>query len=244
LYVRGAEKDMARLAEFVAARGERIGGITVTLDTHHYTDIAHPAFWRDANGREPSPFTAISAMEVRSGVWTPARPELARRALDYVESLDAGGRYQLRIWPYHCLIGGPGVAVIPALFQALTDWESRFGSVNYVVKGMNPLTEHYSAIRAEVVDPEDAATDTNGALIERLARADLIAVAGEAGSHCVASTIRDLAACAQGDMLIRKTVLIADAVSPVGGFEALQDAMIDEMSARGMQLTTTARFLA
>ena len=76
---------------------------------------------------------------------------------------------------------------------ALTEWESRFAFVDYVTKGSNILTEHYSAVQADVPDPSDASTQINTRLIQTLENADLVAIAGEARTHCLANTVRDIA---------------------------------------------------
>ena len=238
LYVPGAPADMARLAAYIDARREEIDAVHVTLDTHHLRDIAHPLWWNDANGEPPAPFTIISAADLDAGVWTPADPATDARSRDYVQALEAGGRYPLCIWPPHCLIGSAGHAVQPALFRSLCGWERASGrSVNYWRKGENPFTEHYSALRAEVIDPADPATDANLALIDALRGADEIVVAGEAGSHCVASTLRDLDALAPD--LTPRLALLTDAVSPVPGFENLQQSFIADLTDKGMTLATT-----
>ena len=96
-----------------------------------------------------------------------SQPEMRARALEHVTSLERGGRYTLCIWPYHSLIGSEGHAVKPALFDALRTWEAQFRIVDYISKGSNVFTEHYSAIRAEVPDPEDPGTQVNQALIDK-----------------------------------------------------------------------------
>ena len=72
----------------------------------------------------------------------------------------------------------------------------------------------------------------------------MIAVAGEAGSHCLANTVRDIANNFGDDRLVSKIVLLQDATSPVTGFESFQDDFLREMTARGMQQSTTTDFLA
>ena len=134
--------------------------------------------------------------------------------------------------------------MLPVLFDALQGWERRYAVVDYVQKGSNIYTEHYSAIQADVPDPADPGTQVNTALVESLKQADILAVAGEAGSHCVANTVRDLADQFGDDALLSKIVLLRDAVSPVGGFETLEDSFISVMTARGMRLSTTTEFLA
>lgn len=244
LYVPGAEHDMARLAAMIDRLGDRIDDIHVTLDSHHLVDIAHPVFWVDADGKAPTPFSAISADDVRSGRWTTALPSARGRALAYLEALEAGGRYPHTIWPPHCLIGSAGHNVVPGLFAALGRWErSRFAVVDYVTKGSNLWTEHFSAVRAEVPDPRDPDTQINARLVSTLEQADLILLAGEAGSHCVANTVRDIADAFSDAALVKKLVLLEDAISPVTGFEPYQEAFLAEMTARGMQRTTTAEAL-
>lgn len=245
LYVRGAEGDVHRLAEMVRRVAPKLDDIHVTLDSHRLIDVAHPVFWKDSGGRHPDPFTIITAADVEMGRWTPTLPGFYRRMLDYVRGLEANGRYPLCIWPPHCLIGSAGHCVMPELREALLGWErQRFAMVDYVTKGSNPWTEHYSAVCADVPDPTDPGTQINTRFIQTLSEADLVAIAGEAGSHCLANTVRDVASNFGDDSAIRRLVLLEDASSPVPGFENLQADFIREMRDRGMQLATTRDFLA
>jgi len=244
LFVTGADDDMKRLSGLVKRIGSKLNDIHVTLDSHHTMDIAHPLFWKNSSGRHPDPFTAISVEDVKNGKWVTTIPGLAKKGLEYVKSLDANGRYPLVIWPYHCLIGSNGHKVFPELFEALKEWELKeFAQVDYVTKGSNIFTEHYSAIQADVPDPEDPGTQINTKLIQTLEDCDLILVAGEAGSHCLANTVRDIVNNFSNDKYIEKIMLIEDATSPVPGFEKLQDDFINEMTAKGMKLTATKDFL-
>ena len=244
LYVPGAERDMARLAAMVRRLKGRLDDIHVTLDSHHFIHIAHPVFWKDSQGRRPPVFTRISRADVEGGVWTPTAPGMYRRALEYVRRLEQNGRYELTVWPPHCLIGSPGHAVFPELFAALNEWESRFAFVDYVTKGSNILTEHYSAVLADVPDPSDASTQINTRLIETLEQADLVAIAGEARTHCLANTVRDIADGFGDDSFVSKLVLLTDASSDIPGFEPHAQSFMADMAARGMQLSTTTEFLA
>ena len=243
LSVAGADADMARLAQMVTRLGSRLSEIHVTLDSHHPVHIAHPLFWIDSTGSHPDPFTILSAKDVQEGRWTAADPAARDRAAAYVSVLEANGRYPLCIWPPHCLLGSRGHAVQPVLFEALVNWEKQYRVIDYVEKGSNVYTEHYSAIKADVPDPGDPSTQINTRLVSALASADVVAVAGEAGSHCVANTVRDLADSFGDDRLVSKIVLLQDAVSPVGGFGGYQSRFVAEMTARGMTLSSTAQFM-
>jgi len=244
LYVPGAEHDMSRLASMIRRLKDKLDDIHVTLDSHHFIHIAHPIFWKDTRGAHPPVFTRINRTEVEAGGWTPTVPGMYRRALDYARQLEANGRYELTIWPPHCLIGSPGHAVFPELFTALTEWESRFAFVDYVTKGSNILTEHYSAVQADVPDPTDASTQINTRLIQTLENADTILIAGEARTHCLAHTVRDIANNFGDDSFVSKFVLLTDASSDIPGFETHARNFLSEMVGRGMQLSTTTEFLA
>jgi nicotinamidase/pyrazinamidase len=241
LYVDGAEKDMERLAAFVRRTKDRWSAIHVTLDSHHLFDVDHPIFWKDPRGNPPSPFTTISVADVETGRWTPAVPTLRDRMLRYVRDLDANGRYPLTIWPPHCLIGSWGHNVYAPLYEALLDWERGLATIDYTLKGMNPYTEHYSVVQADVPDEFDPSTLPNRRLIEAVREADLVVVAGEALSHCVANTMRDLARHL-GEHHVGKVVLLRDCTSPVKGFEKEADRFLEEMTVRGMRTAESAAF--
>lgn len=244
LFVPGADEDAQRVATMVTRLIDKLDDIHVTLDSHRTVDVAHSIFWVNSRGQHPDPFTLISAADVRNGVWRTTNPGMQKRGLEYVETLEKNQRYILCIWPDHCIIGTNGHAVYPALSQALIEWEKKnFGLVDYVTKGSNPFTEHYSAVQADVPDPEDENTQLNTALLDILAESDMVAIAGEALSHCVANTVKDIANNF-GDDNIKKLVLLEDTCSNVPGFENLGEDFVKEMKARGMQVSTSVDFLA
>jgi len=245
LYVTGAEDDMQRLATMVERCGSKFDDIHVTLDCHHLFDVAHPLFWVGSGGQHPSPFTIISVNDVENGAWTPTVPSLTRRMIAYVKGLEQGGRYPLCIWPPHCLIGTWGNNVIPCLADVLQKWEQdNIAMVDYVSKGSNIYTEHYSGIRAEVADPEDPSTQLNTRLIDTLMEADEIVLTGEASSHCLKSTVEDIAESFGDDSYVKKFVLLTDCCSPVTGFEQQETDFINAMTKRGMRTSTSAEYLS
>lgn len=245
LYVAGADKDMTRLSAMVRKNIGAIDDIHLTIDSHNLVHIAHAIWWVDQQGNHPGPFTLIDADSVRKGKWRCVNPGFQKRSLEYVETLEKNGRYVLCIWPNHCIIGSVGQTIVPELFSAVTEWENQFAIANKVTKGSNPFTEHYSAVRADVVDPEDAGTMLNERLIKALKNTGngKILIAGEALSHCVANTIRDVANEFSTDE-VKKFVLLEDACSNVTGFEKMGQDFINDMVAKGMQISTTEKFFA
>ncbi len=254
LPVAGANDDMNRLAGLVDRIGLKLQKIHVTLDSHQTVDIAHPAFWRDQAGNQPNPMTIITATSIRDGTWTPRLPQYRDRALAYAETLEADGKYQIMVWPPHCLIGSSGYGVQEALFAALNRWcAARVKNIDYVAKGTNVFTEHYGALMAEVPDANDPSSQLNGRFLKMLQDADIIVVAGEASSHCVKATVEQVADNI-GNEHVKKFHLLTDCMSPVGAvtdgagnvlvdFPAMADQFLKDMEARGMTLTNSVDFL-
>jgi nicotinamidase-related amidase len=240
LPVAGAHADMQRVAAFIAQAGTALTHITVTLDSHQHLDIAHPTFWQRADGSPVSPFTPITAAQVRAGEFAPRHAAARARTLQYLDDLESRGRYTLMVWPVHCEIGSWGHNVHADVRAAYNAWEdATLRTVAKVSKGENPWTEHYSAVLAEVPLDDDPHTQLNAALIADLDGADLLLIAGEASSHCVRATTEHIVQNLPGGRLDR-VVLLTDCMSPVGGFEAQHAAFLDDMRARGVRLMTSA----
>lgn len=207
-----------------------------TLDSHHLMDIAHPLWWQDSEGKHAAPFTAITLDDVESGRFRVSRPQDQARSLEYLRHLKAEGKKTLVVWPPHCLLGHPGHQLQADIREALDAWETETKTpVEYVVKGMNPFTEHYSAVRAEMTDPQDPATSTNRSMIDWLNGFDRVFVVGEAKSHCVADTVSDLCE----EMFPGKIVLITDAMSSVPGFDSLGESFVKAALERGVSASLT-----
>jgi nicotinamidase/pyrazinamidase len=243
LPVPGAHADMQRLSTLIDACGAAFADITLTLDSHQHVDIGHPTFWAHADGSAVPPFTQISAADVRAGRIVPRLAGAQARVVDYLEKLEAAGRYTHMVWPVHCEIGAWGNAIHPAVLAACNRWEERgVNNVRKVIKGTNPWTEHYSAIMAEVPLADDASTGRNDALIAHLDSADEIYIAGEAASHCVKATVEHLAQ-SLGES-VHKLVLIEDCMSPVTGFEAQAGAFLAALREAGARTLTAAQTTA
>jgi nicotinamidase-related amidase len=256
LVVPGALDDMRRLAGFIADGGPAIDAITLSLDSHPTLAIERPAWWRrNSDGARPAPFTMLAVgadgRSIRSfrrgpdgpeeepGEWAPANPaHLAHGgptgggALGYLRALGEGERRAHVVWPEHCVFGTWGWCLVDSIAAAVGTWERDTGrTASRLPKGRNPWTEHFSILRAEVPDPADPDTQLNLALVQSLAAADRLLVAGEALSHCVPSTVDDLLQAAP-DLAVRTTLLV-DATSPVPGFEAAAAAFVARFRERG-----------
>jgi nicotinamidase/pyrazinamidase len=250
LKVPGATEDMKRLSALIKRVGKRLEDIHVTLDSHQVIDVGHPGFWRSQNGDRPSPFTIISNDDVKNRIWTPRNEKYRKRMLEYTSALEAGkNKYPAIVWPEHCITSTPGHNVQEDLRNALIDWaRQEWANIDFVTKGANVFTEHYGALMAEVPDPNDPSTQLNTEFLNILSDADIVAVAGEALSHCVRATVNQIAEHIGPDH-IKKFHILTDCTSPVPqdgngpDFPAIARAWLAEMEKLGMKLTTSKNFL-
>ncbi|WMW80303.1 cysteine hydrolase [Undibacterium cyanobacteriorum] len=244
LPVTGAHEDMLRIGRLIDTLGSQLDAITVTLDSHHVLDIAHPSFWCTHNGDAVTPFTEITLQQVREGVYQTRSPQAQARAEEYLAQLEAAGRYRLMIWPVHCEIGSWGHNVHTEVRNAYNRWEqAQQKVVAKVYKGSNPWTEHYSAMMAEVPDQTDTHTQLNRELLEALQAYDTVLICGEASSHCVKASTEHIVAHWDPAKL-SQLVLLTDCMSPVPGFEVQAQSFIEEMRSKGLRISTATEMMS
>ena len=251
LYVAGQSGKSAmeahhHLVQFIYRYLSMISQITCTLDTHLPYQIFFTSAHVDTNGNHPAAHTMISANDYRSGKYQP-NPAMARQlGIDpmwlrrqfthYCEQLEKSGKYQLYLWPYHCILGSPGHCLTGIVEEARLFHGFARGAENRPeIKGGNPLTEHYSIFSPEVATCWDGrpipGAQKNTHLIETLLKADVVIMAGLASSHCVKASIADfLGEIKQYDpALARKVYILRDCTAAVvvpGGIDFTQDAEI------------------
>lgn len=228
----GAVDDNRRLCEFIYRNLGLISAIAPTLDTHTAIQIFHPVFWVNEVGEHPTPSaTNITPADIEQGIWkvNPAiaysitngdYTKLQNYALHYVNQLSQHGKYPLTVWSYHSMLGGIGHALVSAVEEAVFFHAiARSYQTQFEIKGNNPLTENYSVLRPEVL--EDASghpiAQKNTHLIQQLLNFDVVIIAGQAKSHCVAWTVDDLLTEIQliNPSFAKKIYLLEDCTSPV-----------------------------
>lgn len=245
LPVSGADQDMRRLADFVVRMGPRLRDITVTLDSHPYVAIERTTFWKTRAGQPVAPFTLIDADSVAKGDFVPLSH--ADLVLQQLRALEQAGRYQLVVWPVHCVTGTWGHNIHAAIAESLQAWELQSRRTPHkVLKGEYPWSEHYGAFEAEVAVEAVASTQFNTALAKRITEdVDLLLVAGEASSHCVAASVDQLLQAMPTLSLEPgfQVVLLSDCMSPVSGFEAQAEQFLQRAGAAGVQRLTAAQVL-
>lgn len=235
LFVAGATgnaavEDNQRLVEFIYRNLGSITQISATLDTHTAMQIFHPIFLVDEDGNHPQPATLVSYEDVLAGRWK-FNDKVAssigieadygqRHLLHYTKRLKEKQKYELMIWPYHAIIGSIGHALVSSVDEALYfHTVARDSQVDMTIKGNNPLTEHYSAIGPEVLTGPDGdmICQKSEKFMTKLKEFDMVIIAGQAKSHCVAWTIDDLLndVLLHDEDLVRKVFLLEDCTSPV-----------------------------
>lgn len=249
--------------------GIQFDRIVVTLDSHHILHIAHPEFWLDSDGKHPVNFTIIESKDVKDGKWTPRSDidihpslldiskniklqtmfksdgsvDLKKYCIYYTEQLEQNHNMKLCIWPPHCLIGSQGHNVVPSVRSVLDKWSIQTGnSIDFVMKGMNLLTEMYSALKAEVVLSDD--TDLNVDLVHKLIpqENDHLYICGQALSHCVNKTTRDLLKNMEPEQKTRVT-LLEDCCSSVRGFEDAGKEFVEFLKDEGVNVRKSTDLL-
>lgn len=263
---KGAVEDTRRLCEFIYRNLNLITEIAPTMDTHAATQIFHPIFWVDSAGEHPAPMTTISYEEIEQGRWqvnpTVAKSLALRSSEDdtadviafaqhYAKQLSAAQKYPLTIWPYHSMLGGIGHALVPAFEEACFFHNMvRQSQTRIEIKGDNPLTENYSVLSPEVLSNANnkPIAQKNNSFIEHLLDFDAVVIAGQAKSHCVAWTVRDLLSEIQAvdPSLADKIYLLEDCASPVvvpgvADFTEAADTHYREFEAAGMHLVKSTQ---
>lgn len=257
-----AGEDAKRIANVIRTKARSIDRIVATLDSHHKLHIAHPNFWVNAQNKHPDPFTMITTDDIMSKKWMPrndlklpvgeplldpvvfsgmdrvvdsdGRLDLKKYCIEYTRQLEEKGRFKLCIWPEHCLIGTKGHCVVDSVRQAMEEWcDITGGSVEWVLKGENLLTEMFSALSADV--PVSSGTAFNDKLQSSLLASSTLIVCGQAMSHCVNYTLRDIMKHWPQEQT-SNIVLATDCCSTVPGFEAAAEIFQQDMKDAGVCL--------
>lgn len=224
LGVPGAHKDVERLTQFIYNNMDKISNIAASIDTHVPHQIFHPCWWIDENGNNPAPYTMITLADLDAGKWKPIISPRASR--EYVEHLEKDGKKTLCIWTYHCIQGTTGCAL-----------ENQFANMVYfhsvakkvipqrIVKGQDPLSEMYGIIKPEY----DTKGYVNIDFLNKLETFDKIVVSGEAKSHCVLESIKQILEYYETrPEITQKIYILEDCMSSIPGFEDATDKTFED----------------
>jgi nicotinamidase-related amidase len=220
----GAVNDNRLLCEFIYRNLGIITRILPSMDTHQSMQIFHSIFLIDERGQHPDVYKIISQEEIEQGIWQ-VDPRVCnelgiehthaqQHLVHYTRELRRSGKYEWTVWPYHALLGGIGHALVSSVEEAIFFHSmARYSQPKFQMKGQNPLTESYSVLGPEVQpEGEDLAQKTQR--VQALVDCDLLIIAGQAKSHCVAWTVEDLL----NELVVEqrgRIYLLDDCTSPV-----------------------------
>jgi len=215
LGVPNSHGDVERLTKWIYDNMERITTVTVSIDTHNPFQIFHPSWWVGADGKNPDPFTAITKQDLDLGRWKPVLNPIKSR--EYVEHLEKDGKKVLVIWTYHCLQGTSGHSLENQVANMVYFHSVAKRSIAIrMVKGQDPMSEMYGILKAEY-DPKNR---INIDFLNKLEEYDKIVIAGEAKSHCVLESVKQILEHYKNKPEVtEKIYILEDAMSNIQGFE-------------------------
>ena len=227
LCVPGALGDIGRLIDFILANMDKLTSIFASLDSHLLFQIFYRSWWRLQDGTKPGVFTEIYKdkkptpshglmKSINDGDISPMLDPI--KSMDYAETLLKQANKPLCVWPYHTELGTPGQALDPALYEILAYHSfARKSQLNFLQKGQIPQTEMYGILSPEVKIPKHPQGGFNTDFLNILMKHDKVVIAGQASSHCVLETIRQIYnffITTDKDVL-KKVYVLEDCMSPV-----------------------------
>lgn len=245
LYVPGSQHDVARLLTWFYANAHRISSIYASLDTHVPLQIFFSSWWKNPHtGEHPQAYTVITTEDVAHERWVPVFQP--RWSVSYVRQLQQQAKKDLMIWPAHTMEGTLGHMLVAPISEAIS-WHSaaRNALPTYIVKGRTLRTEYYGIFGAEVPDPSDTESTLNLPLLDAVMKHDKVYIAGEAKSHCVLETERQLVnRFGNIPELMHRLHFLRDCTSsvqhPAIDFDALAEHELATMEHQGVRLVSSS----
>lgn len=238
LFVKNADIDVVRIADFIRYNQNKIDYIALTLDSHQPIHIAHQIYWKDKAGNNPPLFSIIHASDIKSGKWIPQYN--INRALTYLEQLEEKNEV-CTIWPMHCILGTQGWSINKDITDSLADWAIN-GSKSYELfyKGYSQSTEHYSIFKAAVEWENEPETYLNTKLLAKLNEFDEVLLVGEAADYCVANSLNDiLDECKE---LAGKIVVLTDCISWINPDNERAKGIFEKAKKIGVRFSTSGDY--
>jgi len=210
LAVKGAGNNILNLTNFIYNNLRKIDKIKVSLDTHTYKQIFSQVWWEDENGNHPDFYTIIDEDSKYKPVY---HKEYSMKYLKYLSE----NNKELIIWPYHCILGTFGHNIEANLENMLSYFSLvTKNTVEKITKGSNALSEMYGIFKQEY---SEINTEINPMLAKAYGKYENIIIAGEAKSHCVLETVKQMCEFYTYDHFNSNIFILEDCMSSITGFE-------------------------
>jgi len=230
LPVKGARNDMLNLISFIHTNFKKIDKIKVSLDTHNYTQIFYQSWWQDSDGNHPNYYSIIKPDSKFKPLF---HKEQSKLYVNYLNKINK----DLIIWPYHCILGTYGHNIEPNLENMLSYFSLvTKKKVEKITKGSNPLSEMYGIFREEFSDLK-----LNSTFAAAYGNYENIIVAGEAKSHCVLESIKQLCEFYQFDNFNSNIFVLEDCTTSIQGFEEKTNIEFKMLSAKYNIILTNSK---
>ena len=228
LAVPGSIRDVERITQFIYNNMEEISSIMCSLDTHIAHQIFHPCWWVNPKGEHPAPYTIITYDDVISNKWKPVIGDPSD-SIQYLKELEKAGnsKKQLCIWPYHCISGTQG-ATLENEFAKMVYFHSiaRKSLNKMIYKGTDPYSEMYGIIKPEY----SKENFINFPVLKAIKEYDEIYVVGEAKSHCVLESVKQVAEYfSDHPEITQKITVLEDCTSCITGYEAETEDILNNL---------------
>ena len=223
LAVPGSIGDVERITRFIYNNMGGISRIVCSLDTHIAHQIFHPCWWSNSEGAHPDPYTVITYDDVVAKRWRPVFGDPCD-SIEYLKELEkvGAGKKKLCIWPYHCISGTDGGTLENEFAKMVYFHSVARKSINRMIqKGTDLYSEMYGIIKPEY----SKKNFINTTVLNYIVDYDEIYVVGEAASHCLMESVKQIAEhYANRPEITQKITILEDCTSPITGFEADTDA--------------------
>ena len=245
LSVPGAKGDIERWTRFIYDNFEKITRIMLSIDTHYPNQIFHRMMWREELSNPVPAYTLITPKDLKDGKYkfVGGNP---RKAIDVVEYLESKGKGGVFIWPDHCITGTFGWNLETQLMQMVA-FHSACRNVDpiYVFKGTDRYSEMYGILEPEynpnrivtkIILDALASFDQASGNVKQM-KWDKIIIGGEAGSHCLLESTRQiLSRFNNHPEIINRVYILEDCTSPVAGFEKQMNDAFDDFKKQGANI--------
>jgi len=245
LFVPGSHEDSARMVnKFGLNNIDRIGRLVASIDVHPLKAIHLRSWWRNSHNEMPPPFQLVTTDCVDSGKWVPLFKK--KWSLQYPYRLKEVGAPDLVVWPDHCIVGTAGAQLVPYVAEFIAFWSgAKFDQPIHWVKGMIPETEYYGIFGPEVDVPNHPEGGLNTRMLKMLTSYHRIYIAGEAKSHCVIATLRQIVKFFENEPdVLKKIRFLGDCTSsvqhPEVDFDQIANAqLMDYVHKHGIKIVSS-----